>query len=39
MEYNNRLNRMKLLFLKVSNGLILAISYDSTILGSKEMII
>lgn len=39
VEYSNRLNRMKLLFLKVTNGLILAISYDSTILGSKEMII
>lgn len=30
VEYSIRLNHMKLLFLKVRNGLIPAISYDST---------
>ena len=38
VEYNNRLNHRKLLFLKVRNDLIPAILCDSAILESKEMI-
>jgi len=36
VEYNNRLNHRKLLFLKVRNDLIPAILCDSTSLESKE---
>ena len=38
VEYNNRLNHRKLLFLKVRNDLISAILCVSAILESKEMI-
>lgn len=38
VEYNNRLNHRKLLFLKVRNDLIPAILCDSAILQSKELI-